>query len=195
MTTAITITTTPLDGLLVIAIPVFRDARGFFVESYHQRKFAELGLAARFVQDNHSRSTKGVLRGLHYQNMTAPMAKLVRCTHGTVFDVAVDLRLGSPTFGQWFGVELTEENHTQLFVPVGFAHGFVVLSHVADIQYKCSNFYTPTAEGAVLWDDPEIGVAWPVTEPILSPRDQAAMSLRQYRGRPAFHYLSAGDSS
>ena len=186
---------TALNGVVIIEPQVFRDDRGFFLESYHHQRWSDLGITVNFVQDNHSRSQRGVLRGLHYQDMSAPMAKLVRCTRGGVFDVAVDLQVGSPTFGQWFGVELTEENNRQLFVPVGFAHGFVALSDVTDIQYKCSNFYTPPAEDAVLWNDPEIGVAWPVTDPILSQRDQRAISLQQYQERPAFHYRSPGVSS
>lgn len=179
---------TPLPDLFVVEIAPIKDERGFFIESYHQRAFAEEGLTVTFVQDNHSRSRAGVVRGLHYQDMTAPMAKLIRCTRGAVFDVAVDLRVGSPAFGRWFGLELTEENHRQLFVPIGFAHGFAVLSDVADIQYKCSNYYSPASEGAVLWCDPEIGITWPISEPVLSRRDQTAMTLRDYVERPAFEY-------
>ncbi len=181
---------TPLSGVLVIEPRVFRDARGFFLESYHQRDLAAAGLTDTFVQDNHSRSAYGVLRGLHYQDMTAPMGKLVRCTRGSIFDVAVDVRVGSPTFGQWFGVELTEDNFKQLWVPVGFAHGFVTLSEVADVQYKCTNFYTPAAEGSLCWDDPQIGIRWPVAAPTLSARDQHARSLADYLQAPAFHYVA-----
>ncbi len=188
MTPLIKVIPTPLPDLLVVEVPVFRDARGFFLESYHQDKFAAAGLRATFVQDNHSRSRAGVLRGLHYQDMTAPMAKLVRCTRGAIFDVAVDLRVGSPTFGRWYGIELTEDNHRQLWVPVGFGHGFAVLSEVADLQYKCSNFYNAAAEGAVRWDDPALAIAWPVSDPTLSPRDREAPSLQRYLEQPAFFY-------
>lgn len=183
-----TISPTPIDGLLVVDPKVFRDERGFFLESYHKQELAAAGLVVDFVQDNHSRSSAGVLRGLHYQSLAAPMGKLVRCTRGVVFDVAVDLRVGSPTFAQWYGLELSEANHRQLWVPVGFAHGFLALSDWADLQYKCSNYYTPQAEGAVRWNDPEIGIDWPVTNPILSARDAAAGSLADYREHPAFRY-------
>lgn len=185
---------TPLDGVIEIEIDFFRDERGFFVESYHRRRFASLGLPDEFVQDNHSRSAARVLRGLHYQDMTAPMGKLVRCTQGAIFDVAVDLRVGSPTFGHWHGVELTAENMKQLYVPAGFAHGFVTLSEAAEVQYKCTGYYTPSAEGNITWNDPDIGIQWPVAEPILSKRDSNAASLRQYQERPAFHY-SAGTTT
>jgi dTDP-4-dehydrorhamnose 3,5-epimerase len=188
---AIEIADTPLPGLKLIQPQVFRDERGFFLESYHHRVWTEAGLTGAFVQDNHSRSTRGVLRGLHFQDMSAPMAKLVRCTRGVIFDVAVDLRVGSPTFGRWFGVELTEDNQTQMYIPVGFAHGFVVLSDFADLQYKCTNYYTPQAEGAIRWDDGDIGIDWPVKDPILSRRDKTAMSLQQYRQAPAFTMTSA----
>lgn len=181
---------TPLADVRVIQTPVFRDPRGFFLEGYHQRKFAELGLTAEFVQDNHSRSTRGVLRGLHYQDMRAPMLKLVRCTLGAVFDVAVDLRVGSPTFGRWYGVELSADNAKQLWLPAGFAHGFAVLTDVAELQYKCSNFYAPETEGAVKWDDTDLGIAWPIADPIISQRDQQAMSLKRYLQNPAFHFFA-----
>jgi dTDP-4-dehydrorhamnose 3,5-epimerase len=187
-----TLIPTPLEGVVLLEPLVLRDDRGFFLESYHQRRWVELGIDVAFVQDNHSRSAHGVLRGLHYQDLTAPMAKLVRCTRGRVFDVAVDLRLGSLTFGRWFGVELSEDNQRQLFVPVGFGHGFQVVSEIAEVQYKCSNYYAPAAEGAVLWNDPELNIAWPVPAPSLSRRDQAARSLAQYREAPAFHYLARG---
>lgn len=186
----LTIYSIPLSGVFVIEPRVFRDARGFFLESYHQRDLAAAGLNETFVQDNHSRSAHGVLRGLHYQDRTAPMGKMVRCTRGSIFDVAVDVRAGSPTFGQWFGVELTEDNFKQLWVPVGFAHGFVTLSEVADVQYKCTNFYTPAAEGSLRWDDPQIGIRWPVAAPILSARDQQARALADYVQAPAFHYAA-----
>ena len=185
---SIEITPTALEGVLIITPKVFGDERGFFQETYHADKFAELGLPTNFVQDNHSRSKRGVVRGLHYQDMRAPMAKLVRCTAGRLLDIAVDLRVGSPTFGKWVGVELAEDNHRQLLVPVGFGHGFVVLSEYADLQYRCTNFYAPETEGAVLWNDPAIGVDWNVEEPILSARDQQAQTLAEYLKNPAFYY-------
>ncbi len=180
------LTKTPLEDLVVIDIDYFEDERGFFIESWNQRDFAAARLDLQFVQDSHSRSKQGVLRGLHYQDMSAPMGKLVRCTLGTVFDVAVDLRAKSPTFGQWFGVELTEENKRLIYVPVGFAHGFATLSEVAEIQYKQTGFYTPPSEGSIRWNDPDIGIAWPLSDPILSDRDQSGMSLAEYKRHPAF---------
>ena len=178
---------TPLDGLLVVEIDFFRDERGFFMESWHKRDFAEAGLPYEFVQDSHSRSTYSVLRGLHYQDMRAPIVKLVRCTVGRVFDVAVDLRVSSPTFGQWFGIELTAENKTQLLVPIGFAHGFLTLSDVCEIQYKQTEYYRPEAEGGVAWNDKDIAIDWPLRNPpILSRRDQNQPSLKQYLQNPAF---------
>jgi dTDP-4-dehydrorhamnose 3,5-epimerase len=180
------VTTTPLEGLLVVNIDFFRDERGFFIESWHKRAFAEAGLHDEFMQDSHSRSTHRVLRGLHYQDMRAPLAKLVRCTLGNILDVAVDLRANSPTFGKWFSIELNPENKTQLFVPVGFAHGFVTLSDVCEVQYKQTGFYEPATEGGISWNDPDIGIAWPIKDPILSTRDQNQISFRQYRENPAF---------
>ena len=181
-------TATPLEGLFVVEIKFFRDERGFFIESYHKRRFAGIGIADEFVQDNHSSSTAGVLRGIHYQDMTAPMGKLVRCTSGAIFDVAVDLRVGSPTFGKWFGLELTGEDMRQLFVPPGFGHGFVTLSPTAQVQYKCTGYYTPAAEGVVAWNDPQLDVAWPIRNPVLSGRDRQGMTLRQYLENPAFRF-------
>src|SRR6185295_15356809 len=162
------VTTTPLDGLVVIDTDFFRDERGFFIESWHKKNFAEAGITCDFVQDCHSRSSYGVLRGLHYQDMRAPMAKLVRCTAGRILDVAVDLRVSSPTFGEWFGIELSPENKTQLLVPVGFAHGFLTLSDVCEVQYKQTEIYQPSYEGGVAWNDPDIGIRWPIQAPILS---------------------------
>jgi len=180
------VTTTSLQGVLVINVDFFRDERGFFIESWNKRDFAQAGISSDFVQDSHSRSEHGVIRGLHYQDMRAPMAKLVRCTVGRVFDVAVDLRVSSPTFGTWFGIELTSENHTQLFVPVGFAHGFAALSDVCEVQYKQTGFYEPETEGGIIWNDPVVAIEWPFKTPTLSKRDQNQMSLKQYRERPAF---------
>jgi dTDP-4-dehydrorhamnose 3,5-epimerase len=180
------LTKTPLKDLVVLDIEYFEDERGFFIESWNQRDFKEAGLDLQFVQDSHSRSRKGVLRGLHYQDMTAPMGKLVRCTAGRVFDVSVDLRTESRTLGKWFGIELTADNKKLVYVPVGFAHGFVTLSEAAEIQYKQTGFYTPAAEGSLRWDDGELGIEWPISKPILSNRDQTAMSFAEYRQDPAF---------
>lgn len=183
-----TIHETSLPGALMIEPVCFRDERGFFLESWNYRDFAAHGIEITFVQDNHSRSVKHVLRGFHYQDMTAPMVKLVRCTLGSVLDVIVDLRVGSPTFGRWHAVELTADNMLQLLVPIGFGHAFLALSEVAEIQYKCSTYYTPSAEGVIAWNDPDIGVPWPVTAPILSQRDRNGMRLAEYLERPAFRF-------
>jgi dTDP-4-dehydrorhamnose 3,5-epimerase len=177
---------TPLPDLVVVDIDFFQDERGFFMESWNQRDFAEAGLDLRFVQEGHSRSGRGVLRGLHYQDRTAPMGKLLRCTVGSIFDVAVDLRMSSPTFGRWFGIELSAENKRQLYVPEGFAHGFATLSDAAEVQYKQTGFYTPSSEGTLAWNDPEVGIEWPIRDPVLSQRDQNGMSLQDYRRSPAF---------
>ena len=177
---------TPLPDLVLVEIEYFQDGRGFFIESWHKRDFAAAGLDLEFVQEGHSRSGAGVLRGLHYQDLTAPMGKLVRCTLGRIFDVAVDLRLGSPTFGKWFSVELSADNKRQIYVPVGFAHGFATLSDVAEVQYKQTGFYIPSSEGTIVWDDPDIGVEWPIANPTLSKRDQNGMSLKEYLKNPAF---------
>ncbi len=181
-----TLTTTPLKDLFVIDIDYFEDERGFFIESWHQRDFAAAGLDLTFVQEGHSRSGKGVLRGLHYQDMTAPMGKLLRCTVGRIFDVVVDLRMSSSSFGSWFGIELNAENKRQIYVPVGFAHGFATVSDIAEVQYKQTGFYTPPSEGGVRWNDPDVGVDWPIKDPILSERDQISQSLAEYRKNPAF---------
>ena len=168
-----------LPEVLIIEPKVFGDSRGFFFESFNQRAFNEAtGLDAKFVQDNHSRSTKGVLRGLHYQ-IQQPQGKLVRVVRGSVFDVAVDIRKSSPNFGRWVGVELTEENHRQLWVPPGFAHGFLVTSDTADFLYKTTDYYAPEFERSVAWNDPAIGVEWPLdgVAPQLSAKDKAGVSL------------------
>jgi dTDP-4-dehydrorhamnose 3,5-epimerase len=172
---------TPLAGLLVLEPRVFGDDRGFFFESYNARRFAELtGVTAEFVQDNHSRSSKGVLRGLHYQIQQA-QGKLVRATAGAVFDVAVDIRRSSPTFGQWYGVELSAENKRQMWIPAGFAHGFVVTSDSAEFLYKTTDYWAPEHERAILWNDPAIGIDWPdlAAAPLLSAKDQAARLLAE----------------
>lgn len=168
----------PLPGVKLIAPTVHEDHRGFFLESYNQRVFADLGIADLFVQDNHSRSTRGVLRGLHYQ-LGQPQAKLVRATRGSVYDVVVDIRRGSPTFGQWAGAELSEDNHRQFYAPIGFAHAFLVLSDVAEFQYKCSDFYSADAEHGLPWNDPDIAIEWPLAglKPILSDRDRGWTAL------------------
>lgn len=156
---------------------VFKDARGFFTQTYHYEQYREAGMDVRFVQDNWSRSTKGVLRGLHYQLRHA-QDKLVSVIRGEVFDVAVDIRRGSPTFGKWVGAVLSEENHHQLFVPKGFAHGFCVLSDEVDFVYKCSNFYTPGDEYSIRWDDPKLGIQWPLQNVILAGKDKLAPFLK-----------------
>jgi dTDP-4-dehydrorhamnose 3,5-epimerase len=169
---------TKLDGLVLIEPEVFGDARGFMVETYRRDAWAELGVDADFVQQNHSRSGAGTLRGIHFQ--TDPgQAKLVRCSRGKVFDVAVDLRRGSPTFGRWEGHVLDDEAHRQLFVPVGFGHGFAALSEVADVAYQLSSLYDPATEAGIAWDDPDVGVEWPLREPLLSDRDRAAPRLAE----------------
>ncbi len=156
----ITVTKTHIDGLVVIEPRVFGDNRGYFMETYNQQDMSEAGLDMVFVQDNQSMSTKGVLRGLHFQK-NHPQGKLVRVIKGRVFDVAVDLRADSKTYGQWYGIELTEDNKKQFYVPQGFAHGFLVLSDTAEFCYKCTDFYHPEDEGGLAWNDPSIGIAWP----------------------------------
>ena len=167
----------PLSGLLLVVPKVFRDDRGFFLESWSKELWAEQGIGPEFVQDNHSASVQGTLRGLHYQ--TSPgQGKLVRCTFGRIWDVAVDLRRGSESFGRWYGVELDAESHRQFWIPVGFAHGFCVLSERAEVQYKCTSIYNPSTEAGIAWDDPDIAIEWPVTRPLLSERDQTNLSFR-----------------
>lgn len=173
-------TRTEIPDVILIEPDVFADERGFFVESWHKRKFAAEGLDENFVQDNHSRSVKGTLRGLHYQ-IRQPQGKLVRVTVGEVFDVAVDIRRSSPTFGKWVGARLSAENFRMFWVPPGFAHGFYVLSDVAEFQYKCTDYYAPEHERSIIWDDPEIGIDWPLmdaSEPLLSAKDQTGVSLQ-----------------
>lgn len=170
----IKVTRCEIEGLCVIEPKVFFDERGYFVETYNENDFKTEGFDVRFVQDNQSMSVKGVLRGLHFQK-EHPQGKLVRCLKGRVYDVAVDLRASSPTFGKWFGVELTAENKKQFFVPEGFAHGFLVLSDEAEFAYKCTDFYHPGDEGGLYWNDPQIGIEWPVEEGmelIISEKDQ-----------------------
>jgi dTDP-4-dehydrorhamnose 3,5-epimerase len=169
-----------LEGLLVFEPKAFGDNRGFFLESYHRQRYARHGLDVSFVQDNHSRSGRGVLRGLHFQTRR-PQGKLIRVARGAIYDVAVDVRPGSPTFGQHFATELTEENHRQLYIGPGFAHGFCVLSDVADVIYKCTDYYDPADEGGVLWNDADLGIAWPVDVPQLSDKDRRLPRLRELK--------------
>lgn len=172
---------TSLDGVKILEPKVFGDERGFFLESWNQQAFADNELPTQFVQDNHSRSQQGVLRGLHYQ-IKNPQGKLVRVTQGEVFDVAVDMRKSSATFGQWVGVSLSESNRRQLWVPPGFAHGFYVVSASADFQYKCTDYYAPEHERSLLWNDPFVGVEWPVgpdNEPVLAAKDAAGLEFDQ----------------
>ena len=172
---------TDLPGLKVIEPRVFADERGFFLETWNLRAFRDAGLEAAFVQDNHSRSARGVLRGMHYQ-IRRPQGKLVRVAAGAVFDVAVDLRRGSATFGQWFGAELSAENGRMMWVPAGFAHGFLSLTDGADFLYKCTDYYAPEHERVLRWDDPDLGIPWPlegIGAPRLAPRDAAGKRLSE----------------
>jgi len=170
---------TKIADVKIIQPKVFGDERGFFLETFEANRYKQaLNIDLDFVQDNHSRSSKGVLRGLHFQTKN-PQGKLVRCVRGEVFDVAVDIRKDSPTFGQWAGVILSEENKTQFWIPPGLAHGFVVLSDIADFEYKCTDYYTPGFEGCLAWNDPEVGIDWPIDfEPILSAKDNNGLSLK-----------------
>ncbi len=175
------ITKTKLDGVVIIEPDVFGDKRGFFMESWNKKKMSELGLEYDFVQDNHSKSmVKGTLRGIHFQKGDKAQAKLVRCVKGAVLDVAVDLRKNSPTFKQWVGVELSEENKKQLLIPRGFGHGFVTLTDDVEFLYKADNYYAPEAEGGIRWNDPDIGVVWGVENPILSEKDKVNPLLKEY---------------
>jgi len=168
---------TQLAGVLIVEPKVFGDHRGFFLETFQVERYRDAGIGLSFVQDNHSRSQRGVLRGLHFQR-TRPQGKLVSVSRGAVYDVAVDINPDSPTCGQYVGVELNDENHRQLWVPPGYAHGFCVLSEVADFQYKCTDYYQPEDEGGLLWNDPDVGIPWPVAEPQLSAKDQLNPRLR-----------------
>lgn len=170
------VTELEIPGVFLIEPDVFRDARGLFCETYHRRRYAEAGLPERFVQDNFSRSVRGTLRGLHYQEPHA-QGKLVMVVEGAVFDVVVDIRKGSPMFGRWHGVELSADNYRQLYVPAGCAHGFCVTSAEAAFVYKCTEFYSPRDERGIIWNDPALAIGWPVTSPLLSPKDQAYRTL------------------
>lgn len=167
---------TKLDGVLLVTPQVFGDERGFFMETYNRDKAIANGLPSEFVQDNHSKSSRGVLRGLHYQ-YPQWQGKLVRTVQGEIFDVAVDIRAGSATYGEWVGFLLNDENKQQLYVPPGFAHGFVVTSDTAEVVYKCTTLYAPEQEGSVLWNDPDIGIDWPLDSPILSAKDEVGQRL------------------
>jgi dTDP-4-dehydrorhamnose 3,5-epimerase len=157
--------------IILIEPKVFGDIRGFFLETYKHSDFTKIGIHEHFVQDNYSRSSYGVLRGLHYQKNPDAQGKLVQCMRGRIFDVAVDIRKGSPTFGKWVSIELSEENHFILYVPTGFAHGFVTLGEVTDVMYKCTIEYSPANDRGIIWNDPEINIQWPVKDPILSVKD------------------------
>ena len=177
------IETRHLEEIVVLRPEVFEDERGFFLEAFRKDQFQELGLPTEFAQDNHSRSAKHVLRGLHFQ-WEPPMGKLMRVTYGTAFLVAVDIRKGSHTLGEWFGIEVSAENKKQVWAPAGFARGFCVLSDFAEIQYKCTGIYNNKAESGILWNDPEIGIEWPLRNPILSKKDEVAQTLSQWLTRP-----------
>ncbi len=174
---------TEIDDVMIVIPEVFEDERGFFLEAYRADQFKGLGLPEGFVQDNHSRSAKGVLRGLHFQ-WEPPMGKLMRVTYGSAFLVAVDIRKGSPTLGKWFGIEVSYENKLQVWAPAGFARGFCVLSDFAEIQYKCTGIYNSDAESGVLWNDPDIGIEWPINNPVLSEKDKIAQTLAQWLEKP-----------
>jgi len=176
------ITETKLAGVLIIEPKVFGDSRGFFKETFQSERYREAGIEYTFVQDNYSRSQKGVLRGLHFQ-ITKPQGKLVSCPKGAVFDVAVDIDPESTTYDQYVGVELTEENHKQLWVPPGYAHGFCVLSETADFQYKCTDYYDPSDEGGVIWNDPDVAIDWPIADPSLSSKDALLPTLTQLNAK------------
>jgi dTDP-4-dehydrorhamnose 3,5-epimerase len=166
-----------LPSVILIEPDIWRDDRGFFLENYHAEKFRAGGIPDVFVQDNHSQSVRGTLRGLHAQGGKHPQGKLVRATEGEIFDVAVDIRIGSPTFKQWYGVCLSADNFQLLYIPPGFAHGFCVLSERAQVQYKCTDFYSPKDEVTICWNDPAIALEWPIREPILSEKDRTALML------------------
>jgi len=167
---------TNLANCVIIEPKVYGDDRGFFLETFQAERYASAGITLPFVQDNHSRSSKGVLRGLHFQK-TKPQGKLVRVVRGEVYDVAVDIRLGSPTYGRWEAVVLSADNKKQFWVPPGFAHGFVVISDSADFEYKCTDYYDPSDEGSLLWSDPDLNIPWPIDKPILSEKDAQAPLL------------------
>jgi dTDP-4-dehydrorhamnose 3,5-epimerase len=178
----------PLEDVAVIIPKIFEDSRGFFMEAFREDQFSEMGLPFHFVQDNHSRSNRDVLRGLHFQ-WEPPMGKLMRVTYGSAFLVAVDIRKGSPTLGRWFGVEASTANRKQVWAPAGFARGFCGLSDACEIQYKCTGIYNSKGEAGIRWNDPEIGIEWPIRDPVLSPKDANAPSLRQWLDLPESNSL------
>ena len=182
---ALNVIETGLPGVLLLEPKVFSDARGFFLETYNAGHFRHIGIDGDFVQDNHSQSRRGVLRGLHYQEPNA-QGKLVRCSRGVLFDVAVDIRVGSPHFGKWYGAELSEENMRMLWIPPGFAHGFCALSDPADLIYKCTALYDASSDRAIAWNDPDIGIEWPVSHPVLSPKDAEAPRLKDATILPSY---------
>ena len=179
---------TSLPGVVMVKIEYPHDDRGFFMEPWNKKVFAEAGIDTDFVQEGHSGSTRGVLRGLHYQDMKAPMAKLVRCVVGQVLDVVVDIRVGSPTFGQHFNITLSAEEKNLIYIPIGFAHGFLVISNYAEVLYKMSNYWTPEAEGGIAWDDVDLGIDWGIESPILSEKDTKLPSFADYQTNPAFKF-------
>lgn len=174
------VTELALPGVVLIEPKVFEDSRGFFMETYNAECYAEHGISAKFVQDNHSKSIKGTLRGMHYQ-LGRPQGKLVRVVSGEVFDVAVDIRKGSPSFGCWVGERLSAENKRQMYISEGFAHGFCVLSETAEFLYKCTDFYSPSDERGILWNDPDVGIEWPLDAPILSDKDAVLATLAEMK--------------
>jgi dTDP-4-dehydrorhamnose 3,5-epimerase len=167
-----------IPGLMLVTPRIFGDSRGFFLELYKHTEFVRAGIREHLVQDNYSRSARGVLRGLHYQRSPEAQGKLVMCLRGSIFDVAVDIRGGSPHFGKWIGIELSEENRNMLYVPPGFAHGFQVLSDTADVLYKCTKEYSPSDDRGIVWNDPDIGIAWPLAGPVLSDKDTVHPMLK-----------------
>jgi dTDP-4-dehydrorhamnose 3,5-epimerase len=171
-------TTLEIPGLLLIQPKIFGDDRGFFFETYKYSEFSAAGITAHLVQDNYSKSTRGVLRGLHYQVMPKAQGKLVMCMKGGIYDVAVDIRKGSPQYGKWAGVELTDQNRRMLYVPPGFAHGFQVISDTAEVMYKCTDEYSPSDDRGIIWNDPDINIAWPLKDPVLSGKDKLHPLLR-----------------
>ena len=186
------VTETKLKGVYIVEPQVFGDARGWFMESWSKRKLEAAGIDVEFVQDNQSYSAeKGTLRGLHYQLNPMCQAKLLRATRGTIFDVAVDIRKGSPQYGEWVGVELSAENKKQLFIPRGFAHGFITLTDDVEVQYKADNYYAPECDGNIRWDDPDIAVAWPIAPTILSAKDEKAPTLRE-RAAESLNFVYEG---
>jgi dTDP-4-dehydrorhamnose 3,5-epimerase len=182
--------TTRLPGVLVITPRVFSDPRGFFFESYNQETFRSNGIDTLFVQDNHSKSVRNALRGLHFQLPPTEQVKLVRVVRGTIWDVAVDIRAGSPTFGHWLGVELSAENFRQLLIPAGYAHGFCVMSEEAEVLYKASQIYSPQHERGILWNDADLAIDWPIDSPLLSERDRRAAHLAEYLAGTPFRVAS-----